>query len=106
MLHCYILGKVTLQPCDIEVVQGALTAQQKAISLLEDTALVHSRLADHYLAQMRNMRELEILPVLEQLFENYMVDREFIDGLLFDLQKAERSLRNEVCIFSCKKPFK
>lgn len=96
MLHCYILPKIKLHPCDLVSVQTALEAQNKSITKLEDVALMHTRLAEHYLNQMRNIREVEILPMMEELVDNNIVTEELRTVLLYDIKKAEPMLRKEV----------
>lgn len=96
MLHCYILSNIMLQPRDIECVYNALKAQNKSICQLEDVTLMHSRLAEHYAAQMRNLREVEILPLVEQLVEENRVGKELLQMLDKDLNKAEPLIRREV----------
>ena len=95
-MHCYILSKIVIQPRDLPCVIKALNTQNKSISQLEDQTLVHSRLAEYYLSQMRSMRESEIAPSIETLIETKMITKELAEILLSDIKKAEALLRQEV----------
>jgi len=96
MLHCYILPRIQLHPADLERVFTSLKAQNKAIAQLEDVTLMHTRLAEHYMTQMRNIREVEVLPVLDDLVNNGLVSQELFEVLEYDIKKAEPNLRDEV----------
>eukprot|EP00111_Clytia_hemisphaerica_P024223 TCONS_00071375-protein len=96
MLHCYVLPRIQLYPADLESVNNALKAQNKAISQLEDVTLMHTRLAEHYMTQMRNIREVEVLPMLDELVNGGQVSEELFETLMYDIKKAEPALRNEI----------
>lgn len=98
MLHCYILPKIQLDPIDLESVCASLKTQNKALAQLEDVTLMHSRLAEHYMNQMRTLRHDAILPVLEELVNAGQVSKELCEILIYDIKKAEPNLRDEVCI--------
>lgn len=95
-MHCYILSKIILQPRDIECVKNASKGHNKSISLLEDNMLLHSRLAEHYMSQLRNIREVEIFPILELLVDENRIGKDLLQMLVYDLRKAEPAIRKEV----------
>lgn len=95
-MHCYILSKIVLQPIHLNSVKNSLKAQNKSISQLEDVTMMHSRLAEHYMNQMRNIREIEIFPMLETLIEERRVSKKLLEVLSYDLKKAEPIIRLEV----------
>ena len=101
MLHCYILSRVKLHPEDIARVSAAYRAQLKVISQLEDKVDLHTRLAEHYMKEMRKIRENEILPMLEAMLSEGYGDTEFLDTLQKDLLKAENVIRSEVAVLFC-----
>ena len=96
MLHCYIFPKIQLYPVDLDSVNASLKAQNKALSQLEDVTLMHSRLAEHYMNQMRSIRQDTIFPVLEELFQAGQVSKELCDILMYDIIQTEPNLREEV----------
>ena len=100
LMHCYILSKIVLQPIHLNSVKNSLKAQNKSISQLEDVTMMHSRLAEHYMNQMRNIREIEIFPMLETLIEDRRVSKKLLEVLSYDLKKAEPIIRLEVREFN------
>jgi len=96
LMHCYILSKIILQPRDIECVKNASKGHNKSISLLEDNMLLHSRLAEHYMSQLRNIREVEIFPILELLVDENRIGKDLLQMLVYDLRKAEPAIRKEI----------
>ena len=96
MLHCYILPRIQLHPSDLEDVKTALKAQNKSIRKLEDVTMMHSRLAEHYMNQMKTIREVEVLPILDDLVQRNIVTKELKEALDYDIRKAEPLLRKEV----------
>ena len=96
MLHCYILDKIVLHPQDIHLARAAQEAQIKTIAQLEDITMMHSRLAEHYTSQMRNIRDMDVLPHVERMLEENKLHHQLLEVLSKDLQKSEPHIRKEV----------
>ncbi|XP_065071279.1 uncharacterized protein LOC135695968 isoform X2 [Rhopilema esculentum] len=95
MLHCYILGKITLRPEDIVQVENALEAQNQAILFLDDLMLMHKRTEVQLMGDMRELRESRILPFFNKLLTNESCNNGLVSLLKENVIKDLQRVRNE-----------
>eukprot|EP00794_Sanderia_malayensis_P005321 gene5321-5990_t len=96
LLHCYILAKVELHPEDTRQVLEAHKMQLRSISLVDEQVMLHRRIAEQYINQMRDIRENEILPNYQDLMSENMCNDEVVQMIVHqvchDLEKAKDEL--------------
>ncbi len=99
LLHCYILGKVELHPEDTRQVMQAHQLQLRAISQADDEVMMHKRIVEQYINQMREIRENEILPFYTEVMNQSLHSKEFVEMLKNDLLNDLEKVRDEVKVF-------
>ena len=87
-----------LHPEDVFQVEKAFEMQKDAILQLEDSILMHRRLAEHYFNELRELQESRIFPFFSHIIAGGGCNKEVISLLLKNLTKDLEKITNEVSI--------
>lgn len=87
-----------MHPEDVSQVEKAFEMQKDAIRELEESMLMHRRLAEHYFNELRELQESRILPFFNHIIAGGGCNKEVISLLLKNVNKDLEKITNEVGI--------